>query len=296
MLSPHSAVETSELFVSLAPTEPGAATATSAKQDAQIGIASSVEREWIEAVFPGSIGKHCDLAYDAESDSVLSFTGLAFGDLLLQEPTPSRPNPDDAHTLLVNACAERWETRFLSRSGLAQLIDRLKFLSQTLPTQVSDAGGFDIENTKHAALEELCFGETRLSDVLAKPVEDTFYRHLPKGIQDLLKEAPATLTVPSGSLIRLNYPESRPPYLEVRIQEIFGWTTSPRIAFGGTPVTLHLLGPNFRPVQVTSDLESFWKNGYVDVRKELRARYPKHSWPEDPLTAQPEAKGRRRSD
>jgi len=82
--------------------------------------------------------------------------------------------------------------------------------------------------------------------------------------------------------------------LAVRLQELFGWTDTPRVAGGRVPVVLHLLGPNFRPVQITEDLRSFWGNTYFQVRKDLRARYPRHSWPDDPLSAKPEAKGGRR--
>ena len=82
--------------------------------------------------------------------------------------------------------------------------------------------------------------------------------------------------------------------LAVRLQELFGWTETPRVAGGRVAVVLHLLGPNFRPVQITDDLRSFWATTYFQVRKDLRARYPKHAWPEDPLTAKPEAKGGRR--
>jgi len=82
--------------------------------------------------------------------------------------------------------------------------------------------------------------------------------------------------------------------LAVRLQELFGLLDTPRIAGGRVPVTLHLLGPNYRPVQVTQDLRSFWATTYFQVRKDLKARYPKHAWPEDPLTAPPQAKGRSR--
>jgi ATP-dependent helicase HrpB len=81
--------------------------------------------------------------------------------------------------------------------------------------------------------------------------------------------------------------------LAVRLQEIFGWTTTPRVAAGRVAILLHILGPNFRPVQITDDLQSFWKTTYALVRKDLRTRYPKHSWPEDPSIAKPQAKGRR---
>ena len=97
--------------------------------------------------------------------------------------------------------------------------------------------------------------------------------------------APTHLTVPSGSHIPLDYTGDR-PILAVRIQEIFGWTTTPRLADGRVPVCIHLLSPAHRPVQITSDLAGFWKTGYPAVTKELKGRYPKHFWPEDPLTAQ----------
>lgn len=114
----------------------------------------------------------------------------------------------------------------------------------------------------------------------------------------LLNElAPETITVPSGSRIRLNYGpvlSGQPPILAVRLQEMFGLTDTPRIVGGRVPVLLHLLSPGFKPVQITADLRSFWQSGYFEVRKDLRVRYPKHAWPEDPLTATPVAKGRPR--
>lgn len=92
----------------------------------------------------------------------------------------------------------------------------------------------------------------------------------------------------------LTYEPGRPPVLAVRIQEIFGWLTTPRIAGGRIPVLLHLLAPNHRPQQITDDLSSFWKNAYPIVRGELRRRYPKHAWPDDPYTAQAEKRPQRK--
>jgi ATP-dependent helicase HrpB len=105
--------------------------------------------------------------------------------------------------------------------------------------------------------------------------------------QRLLQElAPSKIRVPSGSELRLRYSvEGQMPVLEVRLQEVFGWRDTPRINNGKTAVLLHLLSPGYRAVQVTGDLQSFWSTGYAEVRKELRRRYPKHAWPEDPLTA-----------
>lgn len=99
--------------------------------------------------------------------------------------------------------------------------------------------------------------------------------------------APERLRVPSGSEVRLAYDGVEPPVLAVKLQEVFGWTATPAVADGRVPVVLHLLSPARRPVAITSDLASFWKQGYPQVRADLRARYPRHPWPEDPVTAVP---------
>ena len=95
--------------------------------------------------------------------------------------------------------------------------------------------------------------------------------------------APVQLELANGRRYRLAYEPGTAPVLAVRIQELFGVRETPRVAAGRVPVLLHLLGPNHRPQQVTSDLASFWKTTYAEIRKELRRRYPKHAWPEDPL-------------
>ena len=99
--------------------------------------------------------------------------------------------------------------------------------------------------------------------------------------------APTHLDVPSGSRIAIDYSDAATPVLAVKLQEVFGWTTTPMLLDGRVPVTLHLLSPAQRPVQVTRDLAGFWRSSYFDVRKELRGRYPRHPWPDDPLTATP---------
>jgi ATP-dependent helicase HrpB len=107
--------------------------------------------------------------------------------------------------------------------------------------------------------------------------------------------APTHLTVPSGSTVRVDYETPDLPILAVRLQEMFGCKDTPRLVDGKVPVMLHLLSPARRPVQITKDLASFWATAYQEVRKELRGRYPKHHWPENPLTAPPTAKAKRRT-
>lgn len=113
--------------------------------------------------------------------------------------------------------------------------------------------------------------------------------------QQLEALAPVALRVPSGSLIRLDYSQGGPPVLAVRLQELFGCVDTPTVGRSRVPVSLHLLAPNYRPQQVTSDLAGFWDRTYPEVRKELRARYPKHAWPDDPRTAPPQRGAKRRS-
>lgn len=169
-------------------------------------------------------------------------------------------------------------------------LDRLAFLRAAMPEL-----GLPEWNAAELAdvMELACAGCRSLDEVRRLPLVPLLEMRLGRpGAQSLHVHAPEFLTVPSGNRLRLTYQVDRPPILAARLQELFGWTESPRVAGGRVAVLLHILGPNFRPVQVTDDLRSFWSTTYHQVRKDLRARYPKHAWPEDPWTARAEAKGR----
>ena len=109
------------------------------------------------------------------------------------------------------------------------------------------------------------------------------------------ENAPTHLTVPSGSHLRLEYEPGKSPVLAVKLQEMFGCADTPRVGGGKIAVTLHLLSPAKRPIQVTQDLRGFWERTYAEVKKELKGRYPKHPWPDDPWNAVPTARAKRRS-
>jgi ATP-dependent helicase HrpB len=144
-------------------------------------------------------------------------------------------------------------------------------------------------------LEQMCQGKRSVEELNRVSAAPFIMAQLHYPLDRLLEEhAPQTIEVPTGNRIRVDYAIGQPPVLAVRLQEMFGLLDTPRVAAGRVPVTLHLLGPNFRPVQISNDLRSFWTTTYFQVRKDLRVRYPKHSWPEDPLTATPQAKGSRR--
>ncbi len=187
---------------------------------------------------------------------------------------------------LVDVAVEKWPRIVENNEELRRWISRLEFLHQQQPDwpTLSDA---DIR----AGLALACFGENSLSVVEKKELVSFFENALSSVHRnELQKQCPSHCTVPTGNRYKIAYGGEQGPQLEVRLQELFGLTQTPEVA--GQPLTLVLLAPNFRPVQVTRDIVSFWKNVYPDVRKELRARYPKHSWPEDPFTALPQAKGR----
>ncbi len=291
ILSPRSVVEGSAYFVALDSQSDAPVGNGGAKSDATITTASAIERMWLETFFPEAISRQAQTLFDEASLSVQRQQALFFRDLPLDDPQIGRPDPDESFPLLVEAALRYWDTHIAPSENLARWLERFAFVHEHVP----EVAQIDFEAIKRASLEEAAYGEVSLDDLLAKPLDEIFSRHLPAEFARFMDEfAPDRITVPSGSRIRVHYPPSQAPYLEVRIQEVFGWRESPRVGGGRIPVVLHLLGPNFRPVQVTANLKSFWTTGYAEVRKELRARYPKHSWPEDPLTATPEAKRRRR--
>ena len=107
--------------------------------------------------------------------------------------------------------------------------------------------------------------------------------------------APTHLEVPSGSRIAIDYADPLAPVLAVRLQEVFGLTATPSVGEGRVPLTLHLLSPAHRPVQVTRDLANFWRTTYFEVRRDLKGRYPRHPWPDDPLSAPPTRRAKPRA-
>lgn len=265
--------------------------------EAMVSIASGIRREWLEESFPQALRRVIEVEYDAERQRVVGVTREFYRDLLLREDPNAVVSDAEAAQVLAEALRPQAEGLFRGDEACASLLARVELLRKAMPERgwpVFD-GGELAEILAGAAPGKRSLAEIRragggnlvnlLRGRLVYPLDRRLEEH-----------APETLEVPSGSRIRLEYGAGQAPVLAVRLQELFGWTDTPRIAAGRVAVTIHLLGPNYRPVQVTSDLRSFWKSAYFEVRKDLRARYPKHSWPEDPLTAKAEAKakGRRR--
>jgi ATP-dependent helicase HrpB len=207
-----------------------------------------------------------------------------FDDLMLREsPIECNPSPEIGKLLARHARTNLKQAFPEAKSGVQAYIDRVRFLTANMPE--SDLPPLDDEAIDKV-LVELCSQRTAISQLRSAPWLDHLRSRYDYPQQQWIdKHAPTRMTVPSGNEIAIRYAAGKPPIMEVRIQELFGWKETPRVAGGKVPIQLHLLGPNYRPQQVTDDLASFWQTTYVQVRKDLRRRYPKHHWPEDPTTA-----------
>jgi ATP-dependent helicase HrpB len=281
-LAPTSGVTQPELFVCIDVDAGGA--------DSFVRLASGVEREWLP---PERITTRIEVTFDDKTERLAARKVTRFDDLVLDEVNAHIGDEAAAAAVLASAAAERLEKVLPAPDSPAGTFrTRVRCLRAWLPEL--DLPAFEAADLREA-LQWLCRNRRALADVRTGPWLDFLKGQLAyEQLRTVENEAPERIEVPSGNHIALTYEEGRPPVLAVRIQELFGLTETPKLARGRVKVLLHLLAPNYRPQQVTDDLASFWKNGYPLVRKELRARYPKHSWPEDPLTAEPTSRARRK--
>jgi ATP-dependent helicase HrpB len=282
-LADESAVADAELFVAVN-VDAGAG------GDALVRMASAVDRAWLPAE---RVTTTVDVTFDEAAERVAAVRRTRFDELVLDEAPAALPDDGGVERILAEAASSRLDRALdLASDEVAQLRVRVAFLRAAMPDL-----GLPLldDDAVRAALPDLCAGRRSFEELRRAPLADVLRARLERRhLAALDREAPERIPVPSGSHVTLRYEEGRAPVLAVRIQEIFGWRDTPRVAGGRIKVLLHLLAPNHRPQQVTDDLASFWTNTYPDVRKELKRRYPKHAWPEDPWTARAERKPQRR--
>jgi ATP-dependent helicase HrpB len=262
--------------------------------EAQVRIASAIDVSWLQELFPQFITREKKLEYDEARQRVSASTLVRYRDLVISEETNVAVDRDEASRVFMESIRPRAAEIFGANESASQLLLRVEFLRKHMPEHAWPV--FDAAMLGEI-LEEIGVGKRSIEEIMRLNLAEALESRLVYPLSDLLRQhAPVAVQVPTGNQIRLEYRASgEAPILEVRLQEVFTWQETPRIAGGRVAVLLHLLGPNYRPVQITSDLKSFWKTTYFQVRKDLRVRYPKHSWPEDPLTALPVAKGGRRA-
>jgi ATP-dependent helicase HrpB len=261
--------------------------------EAIVHLASEIQPEWLERCFPSEIRERTEYRFDEARGRAVAVRQRLYRDLVLAEETQVVRDMEAASRALAEHLARDTESLLRADESAAAILDRIEFLRECRP----EFGWPDFDDSMFAAIvADACAGKGTLDEVrrvaLAPLVRARLTYEQAKALDEL---APEALVLPSGNRARLRYEAGRPPVLAARIQELFGWAEAPRLGGGRVPILLHLLGPNFRPVQITDDLTSFWSTTYFQVRKDLRNRYPKHSWPEDPKTARAEAKGARRA-
>lgn len=282
-LADESAVRESELFVCVE--------VDAGNNEAVVRQASHIERDWLPAEL---VRQETNVFFDAATQKIIARRQTFFRTLLLEERPVGIPNDEAAAAALAEAASKQWDQVFpFDNAEITGFVGRVRCLQQWLPQlELPSLTEADLQQLlPDLALGKRSFAELKQGLWLAAIKGLFTYPQL----QSIETQAPERYQVPSGSRIVIQYEEGKPPVLAVRIQELFGLAETPRIAGGRVPLLLHLLGPNYRPEQITSDLASFWKTAYPIVRKDLRGRYPKHSWPDDPLTATAESRPKRRS-
>jgi len=235
------------------------------------------------------------ITWDTRKGGLVATKDLRIGNIILQsKPLPS-PDPKHLVAALCVALKTEGENLLNFDEDMQQLQNRILSLrkwntEEDWPDVSTSTLLVQIEEWLAPYLNTI----KKTDDLKKINLTQALLNHLNYEQQLALnKLAPAKIAVPSGSNLQIQYfPHGETPVLAVRLQEVFGLSDTPKINNNKTAVVLHLLSPGYKPVQVTSDLRSFWNNTYFEVKKELKRRYPKHSWPEDPWEAVPVAKGR----
>jgi ATP-dependent helicase HrpB len=250
-----------------------------------VRLASAVDAEWIFEAYPDLVEMSDDLEWNSTSEVVELVSRIRAGSVLLEEDRRPAP-PSEAASRLLAQSLRKAGVGDLARDERAGLVfRRLQLLREYLP----EAGLPEVSgDAMDLALEYASAGKTRRSELADMDLGEALLgglTHEQRGLLD--REAPERITLPGGRGVTVNYEAGKPPWVESRLQDFFGMVKTPTLARGRVPLTIHLLAPNQRAVQVTTDLAGFWERHYPALRRELGRRYPRHPWPEDGKSATP---------
>jgi ATP-dependent helicase HrpB len=250
-----------------------------------VRLAARIEPEWLLDVCADRVQEIDSLAFNAETERVERRTGLRLGALVLDETVATAPPDEETARILADAALARGLDRLAGAEDVPRLLARLALARAHAPEGTLPAIAAD----DVAALVRLaCVGRRGFAELaeadLATIALDSLAPAARRALETL---APERVTLPGGRAVKINYAADQPPWIESRLQDFFGMRAGPSVAGGRVPLTLHLLAPNGRAVQVTRDLANFWTQHYPPLRRELGRRYPRHSWPEDGATAKP---------
>jgi ATP-dependent helicase HrpB len=240
-----------------------------------VRVASEVTPEMLVELAPDRLDERAATEWNDAAGRAERVTRLAYDGLVLEETRAAASGPE-ASELLFRA-ARAGGLGDLLGDDFAALRERARVahdLDASVPVLDDDA--------VDRALRDCCEGRASLADLEGAGLADLVRASLPMAAIDRL--APARITLPSGRSARIAYEPGKDPYVASRLQDFFGLRETPRIGAGRLPLVLHLLAPNHRAVQVTTDLAGFWERHYPKIRRELMRKYPRHAWPENPLS------------
>jgi len=234
-----------------------------------VRMTARIEPGWLIDLFPDRVREQSTVLWNRSAERVDAVSMLLYDKLIIQESSGAVPDPQAAADLLAQKAVEAGIERFVDRDELDQFLSRVEFAGLESP---------DLQQT----LRDFCFGLLSFREL--KVAAQNFIPALAQkiGIRQLNQIAPESLRLQSGRHTKVHYENGKPPWIASRLQDFFGMRETPRLGAAQMPVVVHLLAPNHRPVQTTTDLAGFWERLYPQVRRELMRRYPKHPWPERP--------------
>ena len=261
---------------------------------ARIFLAAPLSRAEIEEEFAGDIAAEEIVDWDSRKEAVLARSRLRLGALALEDKPLAAPDPARVTAALIQGIRELGLKALPWNREAENLRARISFLRRIEGAAWPDLSDAELMETLGDWLASYLAGMSRRTQLQGLDLAAALAARLSHAqSQALDKLAPSHVAVPSGSRIAIDY-SGENPALAVKLQEMFGARETPAIAGRRVALVVHLLSPAGRPLQVTSDLAGFWRNSYPQVRSEMRGRYPRHPWPEDPLTAIPTKRTKRR--
>ncbi len=257
-------------------------------RDSRVRLAAPVDPDVLERDFPAAFVRERVVRWNRDTRAVEAWEQRRF-DAIVLERHRAAARPEDSVPALLAAVRELGLDALPWSDAARSLRLRNERLRAWWPElDLPDLSGPHLLDTLEDWLAPWLSGVTRFDAIGANVLGDALAARFDHARRSALDQhAPSAMRVPSGLERRIDYAAEDPPVLAVKLQELFGLADTPRIAGGRVPVTLHLLSPGGRPIQVTQDLRSFWERTYPEVKKELKGRYPKHPWPDDPWTATP---------
>ncbi len=249
----------------------------------QLGVGYS--REQATSILKKYLKIEDTIEYKSESNRFMKRTVQKFGEFVFIESSPE--------SLSKAELAKNWKNFVLKSSSVflrlnpsyEKLLNKLNFLSAKKDILLIAVSDFNFLNTFESKLiEQLTENITDFEDFLTADFIFYLFDLIPEKIKNYISQLPDHVQLPTGRVVAVDYVDPKAPMISAKIQDFFGWPQTPKIVDDLIPYTTQLLAPNMRPAQITNDLNNFWKNSYKDVRKDLRARYPKHNWPEEVVT------------